>query len=367
MPTTPTRKRSRKPVTTRQATAAELDPRTGRERKEAAAAKRRKPAAVPGDARGTLVRKRRKPTTKATAKPVASPHDFSIAGLRVHNARQENGAWYVDLSNGDRTATLHNRHGSWMADVAEGRMAEPVRVARALGITSMSNYEVAKLLLERVQREDGTSPRSRRNRTTAAPAAENTTNNTTTEEATMAKPTTGSTKRKPKAKAKPAPAAEASNGTGRTRAPAFTMTKKEAKEVAKRLRDGETMKSIREEYGHSDGSKVRAALREHGFGSKGQSNPEGLTPTEWRAKYGDGEGTTTKRKPKAKPAKAAPEPEAEEEDLEEEEEEENGDEAEETPDDRRKRLRREARQRRNAKAKPKARSRKPKAKAADPS
>lgn len=180
--------------------------------------------------------------------------------------------------------------------------------------------------------------------------------------------------RKPKAKAAPAKAeatkAAPAKSNGAAAKPAFTLNKTQAKAIAKRLRDGDTMKEIREEFGHSDGSKVRAALREHGFGSKGQDNPEGLTPTEWRAKYGTEENGNGASKPAAKrtrtKAKAA-EAEAEAEAEDEEEAEEGA--TEETPDERRKRLRKARREAKKAEAaKPaRKRSRKPKATAADPS
>jgi hypothetical protein len=347
MPTTRTRKR--KPITTRKATPAELDPRTGRERKEDAAKVR---ASKPRRRRG-------KPRTKATAVPATSPHDFQLAGVRFHNARQENGYWLVDVSNGPATYTLHNRHGSWMHNVdGEGRMAEPVRVARALG-TGMGQLEISQALMERVARETGTTTTRRTRAKTTAEPAENTNQQ---EEATMArKPTT-------KTAAKPAKAKPAASSNGRTKAATFTLSQRDAKAIAKRLREGTTMKEIREEFGHSDGSKVREALRQHGIGSKGQPNPDKLTPTEWRAKYGNGEGDAKPARKRA--AKAEPEPEEVEEDEEEAEEEDDEAEAaaEETADERRKRLRRERRQAKKAEeAKPKRRRSKPKATAADPS
>jgi hypothetical protein len=339
MPSTKPR-RTRKPITTRKATKAELDTRTGRERNEAAARKRSKPA------------RRGKPRTKATAVPATSPHDFALAGVRFHNARQDGTTWLVDVSNGDRTVTLHNRHGSWMADVGNGgSMAEPARVARQLG-ADMTQLEMGQALLDRVGREMGAQPR--RTNTKPAAKAENTTNHT--EEATMArKPRSTATK---PAATKPAASKPATNG--RT---AFSLTKTQAKEIAKRLRNGDTMKDIRTEFGHSDGSKVRAALREHGFGSKGQDNPDGLTPTEWRAKFGNGDdkpAAAKRTRTKAKAAEAEVEPE-------EDEEEDEAEAAEETTAERRARLRRERRAAAKAKPAARKRSRKPKAAAADPS
>lgn len=306
----------------------------------------------------TTTKRRRRPVTKATQRPATSPHDFQLAGVRFHNARQQDGHWLVDVSNGDATYTLHNRYGSWLHDIdGEGRMAEPVRVARALG-TGMSQLEVSQALGERVAREQGTAGRRPRKQVQEQQDQQDTTTNHQ-KEATMArKPRT--TTAKAEETAKPA-STKASNG----KAPAFTLTKKDATAIAKELRTkSATMKEIRERYGHSDGSKVRAALREHGFGSKGQDNPEGLTPTEWRAKYGDdGEGEApAKAKPRAsrKPATKAEEPEPEEAEEEETE-------AEETADERRKRLRRERRAAKKAEEAKPARRRKPKAAAANPS
>lgn len=184
---------------------------------------------------------------------------------------------------------------------------------------------------------------------------------TTKKEGTMPrKPKTSTTTKATEAKA-------TSNG----KAPAFTLTKKDATALAKRLRSGETMKSIREEYGHSDGSKVRAALRAHGFGSKGQDNPDGLTPTEWRAKHGEAPATKKKAAPKTK---AKPEPE---EEPEAEEEEDEGAPAAKLTDAERKAKRAEYRRNRRAAKKAEAegtaapatrkRTRKPKAAAANPS
>jgi len=79
--------------------------------------------------------------------------DFRRAGVKYHNVQQLNGYWTVDVSNGDKTFTLHNRHGAWYHDVGhEGRMAEPVRVARALGV-SLSQLEISQALSYRLDRE----------------------------------------------------------------------------------------------------------------------------------------------------------------------------------------------------------------------
>lgn len=353
-------KRSRKPVSTRTASPDELTQLrgTGRQRAEAAAHQR-----------DAAKRTRRKPSSRV-AQRVASAHDFQLAGVRFHNARQVDGHWQVDVTNGTTTATLHNRYGSWMHDVnGTGTMAEPVRVASMLGM-GMSQLEMCQALQDRVAREPAFQAaaaakavakeqgrKAKPTTTDPAPEADTTTNQ---KEAHVArKPRSTSTATKPAAE-KPA---AASNGTARK--PAFTLTKKDATAIAKELKNKTaTMKEIRERYGHSDGSKVRAALREHGFSSKGEANPEGLTPTEWRAKYGTGEDNGASAAPakrqRSKPAAKA-EPEEEPEETEEEE-------TEETPDERRKRLRRERRAAKTAAAKaPAKRRRRPKATAADPS
>lgn len=59
----------------------------------------------------------------------------------------------VDVSNGDKTFTLHNRYGSWMADIRAGEvMAESARVAKALGI-NMSQAEMSRALATRFEAE----------------------------------------------------------------------------------------------------------------------------------------------------------------------------------------------------------------------
>jgi hypothetical protein len=84
----------------------------------------------------------------------SSKLDFTQGGLRYHNVQQQNGWWTVDVSNNDRTYTLHNRHGAWFHNVEghEGRMVEPVRVARALG-TNVGQLEISQALIERLERE----------------------------------------------------------------------------------------------------------------------------------------------------------------------------------------------------------------------
>jgi hypothetical protein len=61
----------------------------------------------------------------------------------------------VDVTNGDQTYTLHNRYGSWMHDVwnAEGRMAEPARVAVWLGLENMSQLHMSQALSRRFEAE----------------------------------------------------------------------------------------------------------------------------------------------------------------------------------------------------------------------
>jgi hypothetical protein len=60
----------------------------------------------------------------------------------------------VDVTNGDQTYTLHNRHGSWMHDVwGTNQMAEPARVAAWLGLTHMSQLEMGQALGRRFELE----------------------------------------------------------------------------------------------------------------------------------------------------------------------------------------------------------------------
>ena len=102
--------------------------------------------------------KKAKPKTLAALKK--SKNDISIAGVKFHNVQQMDGFWTVDMTNGDKTYTLHNRHGAWFHDVREdgglhprtGPMAEPVRVALALGIHD-SQLEVSQALSLRLERE----------------------------------------------------------------------------------------------------------------------------------------------------------------------------------------------------------------------
>ena len=90
---------------------------------------------------------------KAKQAKESKKHDFSIAGVKYHNVQQMDGYWTIDMTNGDRTYTLHNRHGAWYHDTGhEGRMAEPVRVGRALGISD-SQLDISQTLQLRLDRE----------------------------------------------------------------------------------------------------------------------------------------------------------------------------------------------------------------------
>ena len=84
----------------------------------------------------------------------SAKRDVTIGGLRYHNVVQENGYWKVDVTNNDKTFTLHNRYGSWMHDVEgrDGYMKEPAWVALALG-TSVSQIDMAQNLITRVEKE----------------------------------------------------------------------------------------------------------------------------------------------------------------------------------------------------------------------
>ena len=63
----------------------------------------------------------------------------------------------------------------------------------------------------------------------------------------------------------------------------FAPSKAEVVKIAERLRAGAKMNEIKEEHGLSNGQPVRKALLEHGFDSKGNKNPEGLTAREAQA------------------------------------------------------------------------------------
>ena len=80
--------------------------------------------------------------------------DFHMGGVRYHNVIDHGGWWSIDVSNGDKTYTLHNRCGAWMHDVQgrDGWMVEPVRVARALG-TDITQLAISQALSERLERE----------------------------------------------------------------------------------------------------------------------------------------------------------------------------------------------------------------------
>jgi hypothetical protein len=84
----------------------------------------------------------------------SAKRDFTRGGLRYHNVVQENGYWKIDVSNNDKSFTLHNRYGSWMHSVPEreGWMKEPAWVALALG-TSVSQIDMALALIDRVEIE----------------------------------------------------------------------------------------------------------------------------------------------------------------------------------------------------------------------
>ena len=96
-----------------------------------------------------------KPKTLAELKKAKrNKLDIIIAGVKYHNVQQVDGYWTVDISNGDRTYTLHNRHGAWFHDLAHGngRMAEPVNVGRALGISD-SQLDISMTLSRRLELE----------------------------------------------------------------------------------------------------------------------------------------------------------------------------------------------------------------------
>ena len=89
---------------------------------------------------------------KAEQRKVSSKHDFTIDGIRYHNARIIDLAprvWgTIDVTNGDKTYRFNNQYGSWLHDLGDHRLAEPAAVARAMG-TSMTQYDLANTLQNR--------------------------------------------------------------------------------------------------------------------------------------------------------------------------------------------------------------------------
>jgi hypothetical protein len=80
--------------------------------------------------------------------------DFRRGGVKYHNVQQIDGYWTIDVTNGDRTFTLHNKHGAWFYSRPNkpGYLAEPVAVARALG-TDLSQLAITQALTSRLDRE----------------------------------------------------------------------------------------------------------------------------------------------------------------------------------------------------------------------
>ena len=90
---------------------------------------------------------------RARKQAQSSKLDFHVGGVRYHNVRNHGHWWSIDVSNGDTTYTLHNRHSAWFCDTGkEGVMAEPVQVARALG-TDLTQLAISQALSERLERE----------------------------------------------------------------------------------------------------------------------------------------------------------------------------------------------------------------------
>jgi hypothetical protein len=119
---------------------AEQKPKTLAELKARKDAEKRKPR--------TLAELRKAKQAQRSAK-----YDFAVAGVKYHNVQKMDGYWTVDMTNGDKTYTLHNRHGAWFHDVGhDGRMVEPVAVGRALGISD-SQLDISMSLSRRLERE----------------------------------------------------------------------------------------------------------------------------------------------------------------------------------------------------------------------
>lgn len=89
---------------------------------------------------------------KTQERKISSKHDFTLDGIRYHNARIIDilpRTWgTIDVSNGDKTYRFNNQYGSWLHNLGDHRMAEPAAVARAMG-TSMTQYDLANTLQNR--------------------------------------------------------------------------------------------------------------------------------------------------------------------------------------------------------------------------
>lgn len=262
-----------------------------------------------------------------------------------------------------------------MARVHRGETSAIEEIAAILGVTMTPEQRAEALRVQQAQAASKATTTQATQATTQATKA-----TTTKKEGTMPRKPKSATATKAAATTT-ATEATATASNGKPKAPAFTLTKAQANAVAKRLREGTTMKEIREEYGHSDGSKVRAALRAHGIGSKGQSNPDGLTPTEWNALHGSPAATKAKAtKPSTKAKASKPATQAQDEAQEEQAEEQAAEPKATMTAEERKAKRAEYRRNRRAAKKAEAdgtqaaastgtrkRTRKPKAAAANPS
>lgn len=70
--------------------------------------------------------KKPNPFTARAKQASTSKLDFLSQGLKFHNARPFGEHWRVDVTNGDKTVTMHNRFGSWMSVPDDlGRMIDP--------------------------------------------------------------------------------------------------------------------------------------------------------------------------------------------------------------------------------------------------
>ena len=87
---------------------------------------------------------------------MSSKLDFTLDGIRYHNAhihnREERPWGSVSVTNGDMTFIFHNRYGSWMCNIDGSLMAEPAKIARAMG-THATQLEVAQALTARYYAE----------------------------------------------------------------------------------------------------------------------------------------------------------------------------------------------------------------------
>jgi hypothetical protein len=110
---------------------------------------------------------------------------------------------------------------------------------------------------------------------------------------------------------KQASAAKTNGGAAKTSPSKFSLNKADATRLAKRIKaEGLTLRQLKAEFGISTDVPIREALRLAGFTTKGEPNPEHLTPTELRERARAAEGAKPAKAKKASTAKQAKAPKA---------------------------------------------------------